>query len=32
MREALLEAEAAGQTGELPIGAGLILDGEIISR
>src|SRR6266511_3674702 len=32
MREALLEAEAAAQAGELPIGAVLVLDGEIISR
>ena len=32
MREALLEAEMAGQAGELPIGAALVLDGEIISR
>src|SRR5687767_11338124 len=32
MREALLEADAAGQAGELPIGAVLVLDGEIISR
>ena len=32
MREALLEAEAAGQVGELPIGAVLVIDGEIISR
>ena len=32
MREALLEAEAAGQAGELPIGAVLVLDGEIIAR
>ena len=32
MREALLEADAAGQSGELPIGAVLVLDGEIISR
>jgi len=32
MREALLEAEAAGQAGELPIGAVLVIDGEIISR
>jgi tRNA(adenine34) deaminase len=32
MREALLEAEAAGQAGELPIGAVIVLDGEIISR
>jgi len=32
MREALLEAQAAGQAGELPIGAVLVIDGEIISR
>ena len=32
MREALLEAQAAGQAGELPIGAALVIDGEIISR
>jgi tRNA(adenine34) deaminase len=32
MREALLEAEAAGQSGELPIGAIIMLDGKIISR
>lgn len=32
MREALLEAEAAGQAGELPIGAVLVLGGEIIAR
>ena len=32
MREALLEAEAAGQAGELPIGAVLVLDEEIIAR
>lgn len=32
MGEALLEAEAAGQVGELPIGAVLVVDGEIISR
>jgi tRNA(adenine34) deaminase len=32
MREALLEADAAGQAGELPIGAVLVLDGEIIAR
>lgn len=32
MHEALLEAEAAGQAGELPIGAVLVLDGEIIAR
>jgi tRNA(adenine34) deaminase len=32
MREALLEAEVAGQAGELPIGAVLVLDGKIISR
>ena len=32
MREALLEADAAGRAGELPIGAVLVLDGEILSR
>ncbi|NTU57141.1 MAG: nucleoside deaminase, partial [Anaerolineales bacterium] len=32
MREALAEADAAGQAGELPIGAVLVLDGEIIAR
>ena len=32
MRDALLEAEAAGQAGELPIGAVLVIDGEVISR
>ncbi|HSQ40613.1 MAG TPA: nucleoside deaminase, partial [Anaerolineales bacterium] len=32
MREALVEADAAGQAGELPIGAVLVLDGEIIAR
>jgi tRNA(adenine34) deaminase len=32
MREALLEAERAGQEGELPIGAVLVIEGEIISR
>lgn len=32
MHEALTEADAAGQAGELPIGAVLVLDGEIISR
>jgi len=32
MREALAEADAAGQAGELPIGAVLVLDNEIISR
>jgi len=32
MREALAEADAAGQVGELPIGAVLVLDGEIIAR
>jgi tRNA(adenine34) deaminase len=32
MREALCEAEAAGQAGELAIGAVLVIDGEIISR
>lgn len=32
MREALAEADAAGQAGELPIGAVLVLDGEVIAR
>jgi tRNA(adenine34) deaminase len=32
MREALKEAEQAGQAGELPIGAVVVIDGEIISR
>lgn len=32
MRHALEEADAAGKAGELPIGAVLVLDGEIISR
>lgn len=32
MREALLEADEAGKAGELPIGAVLVLDGEIIAR
>ena len=32
MREALAEATAAGQAGELPIGAVLALDNEIIAR
>ncbi len=32
MREALLEAEAAGQAGEIAIGAVVVIDGEIISR
>jgi tRNA(adenine34) deaminase len=32
MRAALAEAEAAGQAGELPIGAVLVLDGKIIGR
>lgn len=32
MREALAEADAAGQAGEFPIGAVLTLDGEIIAR
>lgn len=32
MREALNEAEAAGEAGELPIGAVIVLDGTIISR
>lgn len=32
MREALLEADEAGKAGEYPIGAVLVLDGEIIAR
>lgn len=32
MKEAILEAEEAGRAGELPIGAVLVLEGEIISR
>lgn len=32
MREALRQADEAGEAGELPIGAVLVLDGEIISR
>lgn len=32
MRAALSEAEAAGVAGQLPIGAVLVLDGEIVSR
>ena len=32
MIEALKEAEVAGQAGELPIGAVIVIDGEIISR
>jgi tRNA(adenine34) deaminase len=32
MREALNEAEEAGMAGELPIGAVLVVDGEIVSR
>ncbi|HEY7708239.1 MAG TPA: nucleoside deaminase [Gaiellaceae bacterium] len=32
MREALAEAEAAGEAGQLPIGAVLVLDGEVVSR
>ena len=32
MREALLEAAAAGRAGELPIGAVLVIDGEVVSR
>jgi tRNA(adenine34) deaminase len=32
MRAALAEAEAAGQAGELPIGAVVVVDGQIISR
>lgn len=32
MREALYEAEQAGLAGELPIGAVVVIDGQIISR
>ena len=32
MREALVEAEAAGAAGELPIGAVLVVGGEVVSR
>ena len=32
MSEALAEAEAAGHAGDLPIGAVVVLDGEIVSR
>jgi tRNA(adenine34) deaminase len=32
MREALAEAERAGQAGELPIGAVVAIDSEIIAR
>jgi tRNA(adenine34) deaminase len=32
MRAALAEAEAAGEAGQLPIGAVLVLDNEIVSR
>ncbi|HEV3478973.1 MAG TPA: deaminase, partial [Gaiellaceae bacterium] len=32
MREALAEAEAAGEAGDLPIGAVLVLDGDVVSR
>ncbi len=32
MREALAEAEAAGEAGQLPIGAVVVLDGEVVSR
>jgi tRNA(adenine34) deaminase len=32
MREALAEAEAAGEAGQFPIGAVLVLDDEIVSR
>jgi tRNA(adenine34) deaminase len=32
MREALAEAEAAGEAGQLPIGAVLVVDGQIVSR
>jgi tRNA(adenine34) deaminase len=32
MREALGEAKAAGEAGQLPIGAVLVLDGQVVSR
>jgi tRNA(adenine34) deaminase len=32
MREALSEAEHAGRAGELPIGAVIVIDGQIVSR
>jgi tRNA(adenine34) deaminase len=32
MRQALAEAERAGQAGELPIGAVVVIDGKIIAR
>lgn len=32
MREALAEAEEAGKSGEYPIGAIIVLDGEVIAR
>ena len=32
MREALVEAEVAGKGGQLPIGAVLALDGDVVSR
>ena len=32
MREALAEAEAAGEAGELPIGAVLVVGGKLVSR
>lgn len=32
MREALLEADRAGQAGEIPIGAVVVVDKKIISR
>src|ERR1051326_768064 len=32
MREALMEAEAAGAAGELPIGAVVVVDGAIVAR
>jgi tRNA(Arg) A34 adenosine deaminase TadA len=32
MREALAEAKAAGEAGEYPIGAVVVIDGEVISR
>ena len=32
MREAILEAELAGQAGDVPVGCVLVLDGQIIAR
>ncbi len=32
MREALVEAEAAGEAGEVPTGAVVVIDGEVVSR